>query len=112
MEPYPRHFREMPPVIPYAVPLLSGGNETVGITLPPGREELWVIGYTATGGDGTMNAGGFAVHDQRWRGLPWQVDEDERWRFVYQIVCNENPAIEFSIVLYADNGILRCVLEG
>lgn len=80
MDFYPRNvLNDMQPAIPYPVPLLSGGDGVIGVTLAPGREELWVLGYTATDGDGTMNAGGFAVRDQKWRGLPWQFDQDERW---------------------------------
>jgi hypothetical protein len=113
MNPHPRHvLNAMTPVIPYTVPLVTGGDATVGLTLHPGREELWLIGYTSTGSDETMYAGGFAVADQRWRGLPWQVGPDERWRFSYQIVCDAHPAVSFSIVVYADNGTLRCTLEG
>jgi hypothetical protein len=59
-----------------------------------------------------MNAGGFAVRDQRWRGLPWEFDQDERWRFVYQIVQDESLSVAFSMVLYAHSGTLRCALEG
>jgi hypothetical protein len=70
-----------------------------------------VIGYTSTASDG-MHAGGFAVPDQRWRGLPWNVDPDERWRLSYEIVSEGRPTVEFSIVLYADAGILRGVLQG
>jgi len=98
------------PVIPYAVPLLSGGDEGVGITLGPGREELWIIGYAAAGSDGSMNAGGFT--SKRWQGTPWRLDEDERWRFGYEIVREGRRIVTFSIVVYPDNGVLRCVLEG
>jgi hypothetical protein len=111
MEPYPRHIlNDMQPVIPYAVPLLSGGDEVVGITLGPGREELWVLGATGTGSDGSMNVGG--VSNKRWRGLPWRFDEDERCRFGYEIVSDGRPPVPFSIVVYPDNGVLRCRLEG
>ena len=59
-----------------------------------------------------MNAGGFAVPDQRWRGLPWRFDPDERWRLSYQIVCDGRPDVEFSIVVTAEDGHIRCDLEG
>jgi hypothetical protein len=40
MEPYPRHVHNgYDPVIPYVVPLLTGGNESVGTTLQAGTEE-------------------------------------------------------------------------
>jgi hypothetical protein len=60
MSPLPRHLNGFDPVIPYAVPMLSDGDTSIGITLAPGREELWVLGYTSTGSDGNLNAGGFA----------------------------------------------------
>jgi len=113
MEPYPRHVHNgYDPVIPYVVPLLTGGNESVGTTLQAGTEELWKLGYTATGSTGIMNAGGFAVEDQKWRGTPWAVDSDERWRLFYRVVARDRPDVDFSIVVYADGGHLRCQLEG
>lgn len=112
VEPPPRHvLNNMVPVTPSAVPLLTGGDAAIGITLPPGREELWVVGYTATGTDGTLRAGGFAVDDQRWRGLPWELDRDERLRFVYRVDCDGRAPVKFSLVLYADDGVLRLVLQ-
>ena len=44
-----------------------------------------------------MNAGGFAVPDQRWRGLPWRLDPDEHWRLSYRIACDGMPDVKFSI---------------
>jgi hypothetical protein len=41
------------------------------------KKKCWIIGYTGIGGDGSMSAGGFAVPDQRWRGLRWRLDPDE-----------------------------------
>ena len=113
LEPRPRNVANAwPPVIPCVVPPLAGGDGVVGVTVAAGREELWRIGYTATGSDRSMNAGGFAVSDQRWRGLPWQINPDERLRLGYEIVCERNRIVEFSIVLYPDGGRLRCKLEG
>lgn len=114
MDPYPRNILQpqYQPVIPYAVPLQSGGDPRVGLTIGPGQEEAWIIGYTGTGSDGNMNAGGFAVPDQRWRGLPWRFDPDERWRLYYQIVCDDRPDVDFSIVVTAADGQLRCDLQG
>jgi hypothetical protein len=77
MEPWPRHIlNNMDPVTPYAVPMLSRGEESVGVSLAPGRGELWILGYTGTGSDAHMNAGGWAVRDQHWRGMPWTADAD------------------------------------
>lgn len=114
MDPYPRNVLEprYQPVIPYTVPLQSGGDPSVGHTIGSRQEELWIIGYTATGSDGNMNAGEFAVPDQRWRGLPWRFDPDERWRLFYQIACDGRPDVEFTIVVTAADGQLRCDLEG
>jgi hypothetical protein len=92
--------------------MLSGGDQNVGIALAPGREELWVLGYTSTGSDGTMNAGQFADIDQRWRGLHWTLDPDERWRFAYEVVSEGRPDVQFSIIVFADEGAIRCDLEG
>jgi hypothetical protein len=92
--------------------MLSGGNENVGIEVLPGREELWVLGFTATGSDGSLNAGQFADVDQRWRGLYWTADPDERWRLSYRVVADGRSDVPFSVVVFADKGRLRCVLEG
>jgi hypothetical protein len=115
MTPRPRNvLNDLHPVIPYRPPLLSGGDASIGITLGPRTEELWVLGYTSasTGSDGSLNAGGFAPPDQRWRGLYWQVDPNERWRFSYEITADDVPPVRFSIVLYAEAGQLRLDLEG
>lgn len=67
----PRHVLPgYEPVIPYLVPMLPGRDSSIGMTLTPGTEELWVIGYTATGSDGSLQAGRFAPPNQRWHGLP------------------------------------------
>jgi hypothetical protein len=48
MSPLPRHrlnnYEE--PFFPYALPMASGGDKSIGISLPPGREELWLLGTT------------------------------------------------------------------
>jgi hypothetical protein len=111
MSPLPRHLNGFDPVIPYAVPMLSDGDTSIGITLAPGREELWVLGYTSTGSDGNLNAGGFAPPDQRWRGLPWQLDADQRCRLCYEVVCDDHEPVQTSILLFADDGNLHCRLE-
>ena len=51
-----------------------------------------------------MNAGGFAVPDQRWRGLPWRLDPDEHWRLSYRIACDGMPDVKFSIVVDSPDG--------
>jgi hypothetical protein len=114
MEPKPRNVLapQYEPVIPYTVRLQGGGDPSAGQTINPGQQELWIIGYTGTGSTGIMNAGGFAVPDQRWRGLPWRFDPDERWRLYYQIACDGRPDVEFSIVVTAEEGHIRCDLEG
>ena len=108
----PRHVNGYEPVIPYLVPLLSRGDSSIGITLAPGTEELWVIGYTATGSDGTLQAGRFVPPDQMWRGLPWELDYDERLRFRYEIVYDGHAPIQFTVLLFAEGDTLHCKLEG
>jgi hypothetical protein len=111
VHPVPRNVPgDTHPVTPYVVPPLSGGDGSVGVAVAPGRQELWPIGYTAPGSDGSMNAGGFA--GQRWMGTPWRIDPDERLRFGYEIIPEGHPIVRFSIVLYPDSGVLRCQLEG
>jgi hypothetical protein len=112
LTPYPRHVAQYPPVIPFAVPMVNGGDEHIGLTLPPGREELWRIGYAGSGSDGTISVGQIAAADLRWRGLTWRFDPDERWRLVYQIVSDNRPQVDFSLIVTADDGVLRCQLEG
>jgi hypothetical protein len=114
MDPHPRNVLNplYEPVIPYTVPPESGGDPSAGLTLGLGQEELWVIGYTGTGGDGIPAAGGFAPREHRWYGLPWHADPDERWRLSYEIVCDGRPDVEFSIVVSPQDGHLRCDLEG
>jgi hypothetical protein len=58
------------------------------------------------------NGGGFAVEDQKWRGTPCAVDSDERWRLFHRVLARDGPDVDFSIVVYADGGNLRCQLEG
>jgi hypothetical protein len=110
MDRHPRHtFNDMKPIIPYSVPMLRGGDSTIGDTVAPGTEELWVIGYTSTRTDQPMGAGGFA---DRTQGLIWTIDTDERFRLTYRILYEGQPPARFSLVLYPDNGVLRCALEG
>jgi hypothetical protein len=112
MAPRPRKDGGYPPVIPSTLPMASGGDPSIGISLGPGREEQWILGYSATGSDGKMYAGGIAVPDQRWRGAPWEFQPDERWRLIYRIVAEGNPDVEFSIVLTAEHGAIHYELEG
>jgi hypothetical protein len=108
MSPRPR---DLPPDTPYAVPMLKGGDERIGISLPPGEQEYWVIGSTATGSDGTMSAGPFTTRDPRWRGTPWQYDPTYPWRLRYRIVTDDAPAAGFSVVMMAVDGRIRCQIE-
>jgi hypothetical protein len=41
MYPRPRIDLGRPPVIPSAVPMVGGGEATIGLSLPPGQQELW-----------------------------------------------------------------------
>jgi hypothetical protein len=112
MSPCPRTDMGYPPEIPSAVPMLGGGEATIGLSLPPGHQELWVIGSTGTGGDGVMRAGVFSKDIWPWRGLPWQFEPTDRWRFTYRIVADNLPDARFSIVMTAVDGWIRCSLEG
>ena len=95
MSPLPRHrlnnYEE--PIFPYGLPMASDGDKSIGITLPPGREELWILGYTSTGSDGSLNAGRFVSPEGRWLGLPWQLDADERCRLCYEVVCDDHGPV-------------------
>ncbi len=112
MSPRPRTNLGYPPTIPSAVPMLQGGDANIGISLPPGQEELWVIASTGTGGDGTMSAGVFSPEYRPWWGTPWQFKPDDRWRLMYRIVADNLPDVTFSIVMTAVEGHIRCDLEG
>jgi hypothetical protein len=59
MSPQPRIDLGYPPVTPQAVPMVAGGDPAIGISLPPGQEELWLIATTATDSEGTMTVGTF-----------------------------------------------------
>jgi hypothetical protein len=111
MEPMPRNDGGRPPFIPYALPMQSGGDETIGIALPPGQEELWIAGFTATGSDGSLTAGRFAIPNQRWEGTPWRFDHDERWRLSYRIVSEGRRDVAFSVVITANQDHLELRLE-
>lgn len=110
MSPRPRTDL-FPPVIPQAVPMQAGGDPTIGIPLPPGREELWVIATTATDQQGVMTVGVFGPDRFGWHGTPWHFEPHDRWRFTYRIVADNIPARVFSVVMYAVDGWIRCDLE-
>lgn len=107
MSPLPR---DLPPETPAAMSMLSGGDEGIGISLPPGEQEYWVIGSTATGSDDTLSAGPYGYRDPRWQGTPWKYDPAYPWRFTYQIVADGVPAARFSVVMMATDGRIRCQL--
>ncbi len=113
MSPRPRTDLGFPPVIPQAVPTLGGGDPGIGISLPAGQEELWVIATTATDAQGVMTVGAFYPGWRSgWRGTPWYFEPDDRWRFSYRIVAENLPGSAFSIVMTAADGHIRCDLEG
>jgi hypothetical protein len=112
MSPRPRTDLGYPPVVPQAVPMLGGGDPSIGISLPAGQEELWVIATTATDAQGVMTVGAFYPDWPGWRGTPWYFEPDDRWRFSYRIVAENLPGVAFSIVMTAANGYVRCDLEG
>lgn len=114
MSPQPKTDLGYPPVTPQAVPVLTGGDPAIGISLPSRREELWVIATTATEPEsGTMTAGVFSPRWRpTWHGTPWYFERDDRWRFSYRIVADNLPAATFSVVMTAVKGRLRCELQG
>jgi hypothetical protein len=114
MSPRPPNQYGYPSVTPpQPVPRLAGGDPALGISLPAGREELWVIASTLTASDGTMSVGAFSEDSVggRWRGLQWRLNPGDRWRFTYRIVASQQPDIPFSIVMTAVGGQVRCDLE-
>lgn len=89
----------------------AGGDPTIGIPLPPGREELWIIATTATDQQGVMTVGVFGPDRFGWHGTPWYFEPHDRWRFTYRIVADNIPARAFSVVMNAVDGWIRCDLE-
>lgn len=112
MSPRPHTDLGYPPVIPQAVPMQAGGDPTIGITLPPGQEELWVIATTATDEHGVMTVGVFGPRRFGWHGTPWQFEPRDRWRFTYRIVADSVTGRTISVVMHAVDGQVRCELEG
>jgi hypothetical protein len=111
MSPRPRTDLGYPPVIPQAVPMQAGGDPAIGITLPPGQEELWVIATTATDEHSGMTVGVFGPNRFGWHGTPWLFEPHDRWRFTYRIVADNVPGKKFSVVMHAADGQIRCDLE-
>lgn len=112
MSPRPRTDLGYPPVIPQAVPMQAGGDPAIGVPLPPGQEELWVIATTATDENGVMTVGVFGPGRFGWRGTPWYFEPHDKWRFTYRIVADNVPGQTFSVVMNAVDGRIRCDLEG
>jgi len=112
MSPRPRTDLGFPPVIPLAVPMRAGGDPNIGISLPPGQEELWVIATTATDENGAMTVGVFGPDRIGWHGTPWYFELHDRWRFTYRIMADVVPGRAFSVVMNAVDGGIRCDLEG
>jgi hypothetical protein len=112
VSPRPRIDLGYPPVTPQAVPMVAGGDPAIGISLPPGQEELWLIATTATDTEGTMTVGTFGPRRPGWHGTPWYFEPHERWRFTYRIVADNLPPVAFSAVMTAANGQIQCELEG
>jgi hypothetical protein len=92
--------------------MLAGGDPSIGISLPPGQEELWLIATTATDANGVITVGTFGPHRPGWHGTPWYFEPHERRRFTYRIVADNMTPVTFSIVMSAVDGHIRCDLEG
>lgn len=117
VSPQPHLFNErFSPAIPCAVPRDRGGDPGIGIDLPPGREELWVVISTWIGPDGVMAAGEFApdygTARGRWGGLPYKLAPGDRLRFVYKVLAENLPSVTFSLVMTVSGGQIQCDLEG
>jgi hypothetical protein len=112
MSPRPRTDLGYPPVTPQAVPMQAGGDPAIGVPLPPGQEELWLIATTATDESGVMTAGVFGPGRFGWHGTPWYFELHDRWRFTYRIVADNVPGRTFSVVMNAVDSRIRCDLEG
>jgi hypothetical protein len=112
MSPQPRNDLGYPPVIPQAVPMMVGGDPAIGLLLPAGQEELWLIATTATDAQGVLTVGTFGPQRAGWHGTPWYFEPRDRWRFTYRIVSDNLPPVTFSVVMTAVGGNIRCDLEG
>ena len=91
MSPCPDIDLGYPPVFPQRVPMLTGGDPNIGISIPAGQLELWVIVSTATDSDGVMTAGVFGREHGKFQGTPWRFEPDDRWRLNYRIVADNLP---------------------
>lgn len=93
------------PAIPCAVPRDTGGDPTVGIDLPPGRQELWAPISTWIGPDSLMAAREFGAEYATTRGdpsgFPYRLQPGDRLRFMYRIVADNQPHRTFSLVVTA-----------
>jgi hypothetical protein len=104
------------PAIPSAVPRAAGGDPAIGVSLPAGQEEMWVVVTTAIGPDGIVRAvefgSGYGSSVGKWHGLLWVLEAGGLWRLSYRIVSDNLPARTFSLVITAGNGEIQCDLEG
>lgn len=114
MAPRPATEGGFPPILPpQPVPRLNGGDPRIGVTLPPGREDRWVIATAATATDGTILVGAFSQDSMggQFRGLLWRFEPGKLWRFTYRIVADNQSPVEFSVTMTAVDGQIRCDLE-
>lgn len=116
MAPYPSKVMNQcpPPSFPEYVPLLTGGDAAAGITLEPGREEMWKLGETdnePNNPDIGMTAIGF-VGDRRFNWWQFNPTHEGEWRLRYRIEHHGYPPIPFSIVICPEGNELQCHLEG
>jgi hypothetical protein len=105
MNPVPRHRPSYSPTpaFPYSVPPAGGGNAGPGVTIRPGQEQSWFLGYSGTGGDDKMNVMEFNVTNGA--RLSWQLEPDESWRFSYRVASDGiADEMEFSIVVTSEDG--------
>jgi hypothetical protein len=114
MAPRPAVEGGYPSVVPpQPVPRLTGGDPRIGVPLPPGREDYWVIATALTQPDDIILVGAFSAGSMggQFRGLQWRFEPGRLWRFTYRIVADNQPPVEFSIAMTAVDGQIRCDLE-
>lgn len=121
----------------HAVPMRIGGDPRIGITLRPGQEEFWRIGYSGSVSDGSMTVT-FADPEETFTGPSWKFDpirrwqmasqtvgpdqatanpalafeHDEHWRLEYEIVADNATPAQVGVVVTAVDGHIKCQLEG
>jgi hypothetical protein len=119
----------------HPVPMRIGGDPRVGITLRPGQEEFWRIGYSGSASDRSMMVT-FTHPEEAFTGPPWKFDPirrwqiasdtvgvaqatansvlafepEEHWRLEYEIVADNATPTQVGVVVTAVHGRIKCRL--